>query len=267
MSSEIFQSRAFRFLETKPWLVLFGFALCFGLFNTKQLNAQDSVIFSNNGAYFSNFYRGSDVGTTQQADDAMLNVTRVATSIDWSGNYVGFNNTKPPKEDDFTIAVFEDDNGSPAAGAPIATFHVGNDVQRTPRPFIGGFNYHSPLGCGVLLEKNTRYWFAIYNDLSDIPGKSFRITSDLNSNGGNSHTTPDQGNSWGSPEPYYMGFQLRGRPLLLGDVNRDGVVDLLDVAAFVEALQSSEYKPEADINQDGVVDLLDVAPFLELFED
>ena len=52
--------------------------------------------------------------------------------------------------------------------------------------------------------------------------------------------------------------------VLLGDVNLDGVVDLLDVAPFVDLLTSGEFQTEADINQDGTVDLLDVAPFVDL---
>ena len=51
---------------------------------------------------------------------------------------------------------------------------------------------------------------------------------------------------------------------LLGDVNGDGVVDLLDVSAFVAALENGIYNPAADINMDGVVDLLDVADFVAL---
>ena len=51
---------------------------------------------------------------------------------------------------------------------------------------------------------------------------------------------------------------------LLGDVNQDGNVDLLDIQPFVDLLTSGGFLPEADINGDGVVDLLDVAPFVEL---
>ena len=53
-------------------------------------------------------------------------------------------------------------------------------------------------------------------------------------------------------------------PTVLGDVNLDGTVDLLDVAPFVDLLANGDFQPEADINQDGIVDLLDVAPFVDL---
>jgi len=51
----------------------------------------------------------------------------------------------------------------------------------------------------------------------------------------------------------------------LGDANGDGVVNLLDVGAFVTAiLDTDTFDCEADINEDGVDDLLDVGPFVDL---
>ena len=50
----------------------------------------------------------------------------------------------------------------------------------------------------------------------------------------------------------------------IGDINRDGFVDLLDVEPFVEVLSNGHSQNEADINRDGVVNLLDIAPFVEL---
>jgi hypothetical protein len=52
--------------------------------------------------------------------------------------------------------------------------------------------------------------------------------------------------------------------VLLGDVNLDGFVNLLDVAPFVALLSSGGYQAEADINQDGLVNLLDVMLFVDL---
>ena len=51
---------------------------------------------------------------------------------------------------------------------------------------------------------------------------------------------------------------------LLGDVNQDGAVNLLDVAPFVDILVGGGFSCEADANQDGAVDLLDVAPFIDI---
>lgn len=52
--------------------------------------------------------------------------------------------------------------------------------------------------------------------------------------------------------------------VLHGDVNSDGVVNLLDVAPFIDLLSNGEYQAEADVNKDGSVDLLDVDPFIDL---
>ncbi len=58
-------------------------------------------------------------------------------------------------------------------------------------------------------------------------------------------------------------FSLDGG-VLLGDLNGDGVIDLLDVVPFVAAITDGDFVSAADINGDGLVDLLDVAPFVEL---
>ncbi|MEM7786072.1 MAG: dockerin type I repeat-containing protein, partial [Planctomycetota bacterium] len=51
---------------------------------------------------------------------------------------------------------------------------------------------------------------------------------------------------------------------VIGDVNGDGEVNLLDVAPFVDTLATGGFLPAADINEDGEVNLLDVAPFVDL---
>ena len=51
---------------------------------------------------------------------------------------------------------------------------------------------------------------------------------------------------------------------ILGDGNGDGVINLLDVAPFVDAITGGTFVPAADINKDGSVNLLDVAPFVAL---
>ncbi len=52
--------------------------------------------------------------------------------------------------------------------------------------------------------------------------------------------------------------------IILGDVNLDGRVDLLDVAPFVELIFTGGFQKQADINQDGVLDLLDINGFIEI---
>ena len=54
------------------------------------------------------------------------------------------------------------------------------------------------------------------------------------------------------------------KAVVLGDVNMDGVVDLLDVAPFVDLISTGGFSPQADINMDGQVTLLDVDPFVNI---
>ena len=58
-----------------------------------------------------------------------------------------------------------------------------------------------------------------------------------------------------------------GDEVLLGDVNCDGVVNLLDIAPFVDLISTSGFSDKADINMDGFVNLLDVAPFVQILSD
>ena len=53
-------------------------------------------------------------------------------------------------------------------------------------------------------------------------------------------------------------------PIILGDVNLDGIVNLLDVEPFIDLLSNGSFQLEADINGDGSVNLLDVQPFISL---
>ncbi|MEM9412710.1 MAG: glycosyl hydrolase, partial [Planctomycetota bacterium] len=51
---------------------------------------------------------------------------------------------------------------------------------------------------------------------------------------------------------------------IIGDVNQDGQVDLLDISPLISLLSAGNFQLEADVNEDGLVNLLDVDPFVEL---
>jgi hypothetical protein len=59
-------------------------------------------------------------------------------------------------------------------------------------------------------------------------------------------------------------FEFASSPLLLGDVDQNGVVNFLDIAPFVEVLSSNSFQLEADVNQDATVNFLDISPFIDL---
>lgn len=50
--------------------------------------------------------------------------------------------------------------------------------------------------------------------------------------------------------------------ILLGDVNRDNVVNFLDISPFITVLTNGGSQAEADLNGDGIVNFLDIAPFI-----
>ncbi len=50
--------------------------------------------------------------------------------------------------------------------------------------------------------------------------------------------------------------------VLLGDVNRDGVVNFLDLSPFITLLSTGTFQAEADMNEDGVVNFFDIAFFI-----
>jgi len=52
--------------------------------------------------------------------------------------------------------------------------------------------------------------------------------------------------------------------LLLGDVNRDGAVNFLDISPFITVLSVGGFQEEADIDQNTTVDFLDIGPFVSL---
>lgn len=62
----------------------------------------------------------------------------------------------------------------------------------------------------------------------------------------------------------YGSFAATGGTVLVGDINCDGSIDLLDVGPFVELIANNEFSDKADIDVSGTVDLLDVGPFVAL---
>ena len=55
-----------------------------------------------------------------------------------------------------------------------------------------------------------------------------------------------------------------GDSFLLGDVNRDGVVNFLDIVPFINLITTDTFLDEADVNGSGAVDFLDIVPFIAI---
>ena len=53
-------------------------------------------------------------------------------------------------------------------------------------------------------------------------------------------------------------------PLIQGNLNGDGVIDILDIIALVNMILNGEYSVIADWNEDGVVNILDIIIYVNI---
>jgi hypothetical protein len=62
-------------------------------------------------------------------------------------------------------------------------------------------------------------------------------------------------------------FSVKLVSSLSGDVNSDGLVNILDVVLIVNIVLSNEYNPSGDLNSDAVINILDVVLMVGLILD
>ena len=102
-----------------------------------------------------------------------LQTTEAISRISWTGGYLRDINEEfsvPYETDDFTIKFYEGDIGAPI-GDPIATFDVGNNVNRQETGVFNGiyeteiFSYSAEVD--VTLEAGQIYWVSIYAGVED----------------------------------------------------------------------------------------------------
>ena len=94
--------------------------------------------------------------------------------------------------------------------------------------------------------------------VQEIKQVMFETAVDLGSAG------EDNNYGWGIVDAFEAVQLAMEMGVLLGDVNRDGLVNLLDVGGFVDLLAVGGYQAEADMDQNGEFNLLDVTPFVDL---
>ena len=51
---------------------------------------------------------------------------------------------------------------------------------------------------------------------------------------------------------------------ILGDLNTDGIINILDVVSLVNIVLSNEYISSGDLNNDGVIDILDIVALVNI---
>lgn len=156
--------------------------------------------------------------------------------------------------EEFSASVFIEDIGT-------ADFVDELQAVSNTNSELGGFGNTSS-GSGLIFVSNEAFAdFDLMSSIDPLTGQAI-ITIGI------PHAT-DAGNfrllSVSGPATYFTALYQPGDcAAAIGDMNGDGLVDLLDVAPFVDALTAGEFPCQADINQDGVFDLLDVSPFVTL---
>ena len=168
---------------------------------------------------------------------------------------------------------FEDETDVVHFTLNSSDFPTAANFSPFPRTFPNGWSstlLNGSVGFSITLRDNSGQQFEglQFNpdgplDETDFSGSSYSF---FERNSGHTWTTP-----WGSHagtehriDVVFSTLQVDVVPALLGDVNGDFDINLLDVGGFVDVISSGQFQVEADVNGDGAVNLLDVAPFVDL---
>ena len=178
-----------------------------------------TIVYDNNAGGASGIDQsfGSDLDSGfLQADDVTLTSDTVITGVQWTGVYLGSQQTAPAA-DHFTVSIFANAAGSPDGGAMLASFNVGNAVSRQDSGIdlfavTNIYNYEAAIN--YTFAAGTTYWVAISTDTSDDAEDNFFWTSQLNQ--GNHHFSQDNGATWAAgsnPNGSRHDFRLSGVPI------------------------------------------------------
>ena len=174
-------------------------------------------------------------------------------ATDCNDNYVGFSSVGPVTWED--VSPYNDWPHPPGKPKPTIVAPGSDTISLqvcTGYRFLSGTSMASPHVAGaaaLILQANPNLdHFQVKQLLKDT---AFSVSGGINQVGS------------GRVDAYAAVVEAMSM-IVLGDMNGDGTVDLLDVAPFVAAISSGEYIEQADINQDGSVDLLDVSAFIDL---
>jgi len=138
-------------------------------------------------------------------DDALVNQTAAVTRIEWTGRHTQSNSIS----DDFSISLFTGTTASPNSEAAVATYNVGDSVNRADSgvDLFGTdvFKYSAELN--FEMNANQTYWVSIYNNNSGP--LTMWWAWGMVSRSGNSFSSTSIGSSW-TAENYQQDFRLFG---------------------------------------------------------
>ena len=198
------------------------------------LGSVDSSV-SNHGTQY------SEDGFTISSNGDMLLATYGTQQERYSGSTALFENAFPGQ-----VTLSKDDGGAFSLTSINLAELIGDgagDVTFVGQLSGGGETSQTFTLDGIAFEQETFFFDKSFGNVSSV--------------------------SWVLGSPFHQFDDIVfGDPVdpggLLGDVNLDGDVNLLDVQPFINVLSSGQYQAEADTNQDGIVNLLDVDSFIDL---
>jgi len=160
--------------------------------------AHAAVIFSNGGIGNNGFISDTDFPPNGQfsADDFILATgANTITGIQWTGSY--FPGNTPQAADVFTIQIYADVAGAPAAGAPLLTLPIGNPGRTdTGVNTLAGDDIfaYSVNVAPIVVAAGTRFWLSIFNNTSVDTNDNWFWT--IQDGAGNSFTRTDMAGAW-----------------------------------------------------------------------
>ena len=145
------------------------------------------------------------------------------------------------------------------------------DVAISFQVFAYGFDFHEPEFDPNIFGPfvDSTFTVELFSENKSIASFSFNAPNDTPSFVGFWSDLPfdriEIRETVGGFENEFFGQTYLGKnEFLVGDINCDSAIDLLDVAPFVQILTDGEFARKADMNGDGAVNLLDVNLFIRL---
>ena len=121
---------------------------------------------------------------------------------------------------------------------------IEDDHNGSDRIYVG----HTICGADtdILGEKQWNFqWQAPSEDIGSIQFYLSAIATNHNHSTSGDHT-------------YTQIITLTPQNVVLGDINEDGILNILDIVLMINMVLSNEYSLVADVNEDGLVNILDV---------
>lgn len=69
--------------------------------------------------------------------------------------------------------------------------------------------------------------------------------------------------NWGG-SVHCLSWEILRAHIILGDINEDGIIDILDIIMGVNFIIFNEYEDLADLNDDGFVNVLDIIQIINI---